>query len=367
MIDYKGRMITLTIHKRIFAVVMAALLAAMCLTGCAVTKNASVIGTVNGENVTSDYYEYFMQSVQQEMIQDAKISTPEEANKYWDTEIDGKKAIDVLRQKAFDEIAKLYVEVQKAKEMGIAISDEDSKQITSAINNAITQSGGKAAYEASLKEMGLTATSYRNLMEMFWYASKLQEKIMADDKQYEISDEDAKKYAENQEKITAKHILFSTQDSETGEPLSDEKKAEMKSVAEEALEKIKSGAEKFDDVMNDLSQDPGLASNPNGYTFGKGEMVKEFEDAAFALKEGEMSDIVESDFGYHIIKREPRVIEESDISSAKEEMQADLYDKQVEKWVNDSKLELNEKEAAKFEPKKYDQTTSDNASDAESK
>lgn len=95
--------------------------------------------------------------------------------------------------------------------------------------------------------------------------------------------------------ITAKHILI-----QFGE---DRTEAKAKKEAEAILKKLKSGAD-FDKLMNEYCEDPGLAQNPNGYTFTTGEMVQEFEDAAFALKEGEISGLVKTSYGYHIIKRE---------------------------------------------------------------
>lgn len=341
-------------YKRILTLCLACVMLVMCFTGCAVQKSSPVIGSVNGENITADYYEYFMLNVQDEMVNQAGVSSAEEADKYWDTEIDGQKAINVLKQRTFDEVASLYLENQKAKELGITLDEADKEQITSSINNFITQVGGQSAYKQALKEMGLTDASYRSFMEMFYYAYKLEEKIQSEDaEKYTVSDDDAKAYAESEEKVRAKHILFATTNSETGEPLSDAEKQEMKKVAQEALDKIKSGEENFDDVMNSLSQDPGLSSNPDGYTFGKGEMVKEFEETAFSLEVGQMSDLVETDYGYHIIKREARTVTDEDIENAKQEMINEIYEKQIEEWKNESEIVFDKSKVEKIKPRKY--------------
>ena len=116
-----------------------------------------------------------------------------------------------------------------------------------------------------------------------------------------MSETEIKKYLDDNY-IKAKHILFTTMDMQTGMPLSHEEIDAKKKLAEETLEKIKKG-EDFDTLMKELSEDPGSAAVPDGYLFTKGEMVEEFETAAYALKVNKVSGLVESDFGYHIIKR----------------------------------------------------------------
>lgn len=90
--------------------------------------------------------------------------------------------------------------------------------------------------------------------------------------------------------ICAKHILISN---ETDNALE---------LANQVLDLANNGAD-FDELISKYGQDPGMNSSPNGYYFTKGMMVKEFEDAAYALSEGQISDIVKTDYGYHIIKR----------------------------------------------------------------
>ncbi len=97
-------------------------------------------------------------------------------------------------------------------------------------------------------------------------------------------------YKENY--MAAKHILV----------LSETDGAEAK--IKEINRKLKNGVD-FDELMNEYSEDSGLAINHNGYYFAPGEMVQEFEDATRKLKVGKVSAVVESGYGYHIIKRIP--------------------------------------------------------------
>jgi uncharacterized membrane-anchored protein YhcB (DUF1043 family) len=84
-------------------------------------------------------------------------------------------------------------------------------------------------------------------------------------------------------------------------PAADREKA--KARAQELLAQVRKAPDSFADLAKKNSQDPGSATNGGDLDFfARGAMVKPFEDAAFAMKKGDISDVVESDFGFHIIK-----------------------------------------------------------------
>lgn len=100
----------------------------------------------------------------------------------------------------------------------------------------------------------------------------------------------------------AKHILFSYTDLEEGVEKPASEVAKLEDLAKKVLKEAKSGAD-FDRLVDEYSEDPSKVMYPNGIPFTTGMMVKEFEEAVKALKIGEISDIVETEYGYHIIQR----------------------------------------------------------------
>ncbi|MDC8773674.1 SurA N-terminal domain-containing protein [Roseateles albus] len=120
-----------------------------------------------------------------------------------------------------------------------------------------------------------------------------------------VNEEDLRKYFEENaarfsvaEERRASHILIK---SEKGASAADRAKA--KAQAEELLAQVRKTPASFAEVAKKNSQDEGSAPNGGDLDFfGRGAMVKPFEDAAYALKKGEISNIVESDFGFHVIQ-----------------------------------------------------------------
>jgi parvulin-like peptidyl-prolyl isomerase len=103
--------------------------------------------------------------------------------------------------------------------------------------------------------------------------------------------------------IAAQHILVAYKGAKGAAKTITRSKADAKKRAEEALAKAKKGDD-FSALVKDYSDEPGAAARQGNLgKFARGAMVKPFEDAAFALKVGEISGVVETDFGFHVIKR----------------------------------------------------------------
>ncbi len=120
-----------------------------------------------------------------------------------------------------------------------------------------------------------------------------------------VTDEEIKRYYEEhiaefgtQEQRQAAHILIGL-----GKQATDAEKQAAKKKAEQVLQQVRQSPGKFAALAKQYSQDPGSASKGGELgMFGRGAMVKPFEDSVFSLKVGEVSGLVQSDFGYHIIK-----------------------------------------------------------------
>jgi peptidyl-prolyl cis-trans isomerase C len=103
------------------------------------------------------------------------------------------------------------------------------------------------------------------------------------------------------ERVRVAHILVSTLDPVTQQSLPLEKKKEKLKLANELKARADKG-EDFVSLVKQYSEDPGSKSKGGEYTFSRGKMLLEFEDASFSMKVNQISDPVETQFGYHIIK-----------------------------------------------------------------
>lgn len=154
-------------------------------------------------------------------------------------------------------------------------------------------------------------------------------------KSISLPDQDLKTYYEqnvqrlaSKEERRASHILINAA---KDAPAADRAKAKAK--AEELLATVRKIPKSFADVARKNSQDPGSAAKGGDLDFfAKGAMVKAFEDAAFALKKGDISDVVESEFGFHIIQlTDIKAPKAPSFESMRPQLEADLRKQQAQR------------------------------------
>ena len=250
---------------------------------------------------------------------------------------DGTAMPDYIKNDVLTTVKQELVIENLAEKYGVELTDEQLSAMESDEQGFIEQYGGEEGFDAELAKLGLRRETYERITRTNYLYQDLYKLYLTEGSALYASNEDLAAYAAAQGYITADHILLTTVDTATGEALSDEAIAEKKALAEELAEKLKNYtgddlASYFAELADEYSEDPGRASNPTGYTFTTGSMVQEFEDAAYALDEGAVSDIVESKFGYHILLRLPL-----DKTAAAETVREDYFSNFIDEQMDKAK------------------------------
>jgi peptidyl-prolyl cis-trans isomerase C len=219
---------------------------------------------------------------------------------------------------------------QKEKEKGI---DVNQSELDQEINKQIAEQNLTIdEFKAMLKAYGTSFSDYEQNMRRKLMFEKLLEVEIAGKTQKPTEDQAKAYYDENiqqfrnPEKIHTKHILIRPADS--NDP--NQAKAEAEAKAQKLLKQLQGGAD-FNDLAKQHSACP---SGKNGGDLGmqaKGTFVPEFEKAAYALKPGQLSDVVQTNFGFHIIKLIEHIdAETTSFDAAKDQILEILSGKQKE-------------------------------------
>lgn len=191
---------------------------------------------------------------------------------------------------------------------------------------------------AYMKENGISDEYLKKFYKDQHYSMEFFKDLTEDLPQ--AGEEEAKAYYdENQsqfevDEVTASHILVKEEE-----------------LANEILDELKNGGD-FAELAKEHSIDGSAVSGGTLGTFGKGAMVKEFEDAAFALQPGEISDIVETQFGYHIIYLEEKHQGLEDFEDAKQTIIDTLNDEIIREAYTARIEELRETHGVEYMTKK---------------
>ncbi len=260
-------------------------------------NGAPVVMTVNGDEVCADEYAGYMLY---NMSYYANMYAQFGMSDVWNDEYAAATLGASMPQAAKDQSVYARVVLQKFNELGLKLTYDQEKQMNQLIQDAVAASG-QDAFDTQIANFGFSEQTYNNFMYISQCYQALNDYYYGENGANVPSDDELRQYFSDNY-LSAKHILISTVDPTTGETIRTDEQA--RAEAQKILDRINAG-EDFDALMNEFSEDTGLQGNPDGYIFTEGDMVTEFYEGAKALAEGEISDLVKSDYGYHIIKREP--------------------------------------------------------------
>jgi peptidyl-prolyl cis-trans isomerase C len=209
----------------------------------------------------------------------------------------------MVEPRLLDGLIKSQIVLSKATDAEKAKAKQDA---TEGLQQAKTNAPSEEAFNARLKAMGTTADQLVKTMA----EQSTVEAVLVRELNINVTDADVKAFYEDTnnaakfkrpEMVRASHILLMTKDPKTNQELSQAEKDAKRKTMEGLLKRARDG-EDFAKLAKEYSEDPGSKDKGGEYTFPRGQMMPEFEAAAFALKTNEVSDIVTTSYGYHIIK-----------------------------------------------------------------
>ncbi|MFY9177918.1 MAG: peptidylprolyl isomerase [Caldicoprobacterales bacterium] len=361
----------------------------------------TVVAEVNGEKIIKDEFDSLYDQIKQSYSITEEIENDPEQQ----------EAIAELKADILEQIITEKLVVQKAKEAGFEVNEDILNEARREFENIIAEvafqieimdssaqenqdneesqgkdymSEAKAYIQEQLESIGQTEEEYIEFiaeqMVLDNYIEDLVKDVKADQQEVQQYYEERLEFQKNNisnivyeevelyapEEARVKHILImlaqehideynsllSQEKTEEAQQYLEEKLKDIEPKALEVLEKAK-GGEEFEKLIEEYGEDPGMEGNDTGYLVRQdGSFVHEFEETAFKLEEGEISDLVASGFGYHIIKLyektpekvytlEEKYDELEEILS--QQKKTDAWTLILEEWMESAKIKRYEK------------------------
>jgi len=206
--------------------------------------------------------------------------------------------LDMVRQDVLDSLVEQRIMVLAASDAGYAA---DPARVEAELSQIRAQFPSEEEMTAAMDAQGMTLESLTRDIEEFLAIQDFMDKefyaaAAASDEDSRAFYNDNPDYFEQPEQVKASHILIMVEP-EAGKAVREEAEARM-AVIQNRL----AAGEDFAALAGEVSECPSSAQGGDLGFFGRGAMVPEFETAAFALRVGQVSDVVESSFGLHLIK-----------------------------------------------------------------
>lgn len=270
-----------------------------------------VVAIVNGQSIPTKLYEMYLKNGQEGLGLDPNSEQ-------------GRQKLDQLREGIVSELIDRTLIAEEARRRGLSIPPE---RMAAAERRAITELGGTdlggdQKYDAYLNEHHLSRDEYREVVRGQIYGAMLREDL---NKGLSVSDEEVKTYYEahrndqdfqKPELVTAAHILIAARPNQITQQLEREKNLSGEALAAAVRTEMERRRQRADDLRRKAaagsdfaalarqsSDDAGTRARGGDLgSFGRASHPAGFDDAALALKPGAVSAVVQTDFGFHVIK-----------------------------------------------------------------
>lgn len=194
-----------------------------------------------------------------------------------------------------------------ANEYGITLDESDNAEIDELIKEQKAAYESEEEYRKDLEFAGFSEELMRRLLAKTVLTDKVFDELYGGESPKLIGSDDEIKNDIKENYVRVYHVLIS-KDHFSGqegyeESTEDELTQAAKDLAEKTLSQIQTGELEIYDLAQSIGDDPGMKGNDAGYLFTYGTMVEPFEKASFALGVGDVSGLVETDYGWHIITR----------------------------------------------------------------
>lgn len=302
-----------------------------------------VAATVNGVNIKEDTVTEQIMSLRQSSY---------ESDEDWATYLSQQGLTpESYRENAIDSIARQYLLTQAEKEYDITVSQDD---LDEAWDEAVENYGGdEDTFVDMITQFGFTKETYQENTKSSLAQEKLREKVASvedptDDQIVSYINENLDTYNDARR---SSHVLFKVADDAT-----DEESAEVEAKAQEVLDKLNAGEVEFADAAKEYSED---SSADDGGDVGWDKLttfVTEYQDALSALSTGQMSGLVKTTYGYHIIlctdqfnvesvssaDEIPEAIRDAISSKIKTEEESAKYSTWLNDYIDKADIKINE-------------------------
>jgi len=235
------------------------------------------------------------------------------------------------KKKVLEGLINVELLYQEAQMQGAKVSDE---AINKQLGTVKSRFPNEDKFKSSLIKMDLTEAELitqinRALTVQQFIDKKFVQKVTVSDKETRAYYDANQAAFKQPEQVKASHILI-----KVGPQADEPQKAAARKKIEEIQQRVQKG-EDFAVLAKEFSEGPSSVKGGDLGYFRKGQMMKPFEEAAFALKSGEVSDIVETSFGYHLIKLVDKKPESTiPYEGIKDRIQAYLKQKKVGEQVD---------------------------------